>query len=132
MAEFKKIAGVDFIDKLTEKDRVLIVAADGALKQTYSSNIKGSGNGGYVLKLTNDNYSEVNYSKQCFENYDVLYEAAMAGSTIWLDFSEVHNNGHLNLALVSSLWLESTGLWIYSGTLNILFPNGSHHQNVSD
>lgn len=42
MAEFKKISDVDVVNALTDSDNVLVIGSDGALKQTASSNIKGS------------------------------------------------------------------------------------------
>jgi hypothetical protein len=42
MAEFKKISDVDVVTDLTENDNVLVIGSDGALKQTASSNVKGS------------------------------------------------------------------------------------------
>ena len=42
MAEFKKISDVDVLTDLTENDNVLVIGSDGALKQTASSNVKGS------------------------------------------------------------------------------------------
>lgn len=42
MAEFKKISDVEVLEALTDSDNVLVVGSDGALKQTASSNVKGS------------------------------------------------------------------------------------------
>jgi hypothetical protein len=42
MAEFKKISDVDVVTELAENDNILVVGSDGALKQTASSNVKGS------------------------------------------------------------------------------------------
>ena len=39
MAEFKKISDVDVINTLTDNDNVVIVGADGVLKQTSSGNL---------------------------------------------------------------------------------------------
>lgn len=42
MTEFKKISDVEVLETLTDSDNVLVVGLDGALKQTASSNVKGS------------------------------------------------------------------------------------------
>lgn len=41
MAEFKKISDVEVVEKLTNEDSVLIVDADGAVKQTPAANVGG-------------------------------------------------------------------------------------------
>ena len=41
MAEFKKISDVEIVEKLTEEDNILIIGADGALKQTTATNVGG-------------------------------------------------------------------------------------------
>lgn len=54
MAEFKKISDVDVVTELTENDNVLVIGSDGALKQTASSNVKGSSS----IVFTSENFYE--------------------------------------------------------------------------
>ena len=127
MAEFKKISDVDVLDELTENDNVLIVDANGALKQIASTNIKGGNGGavGHVIKLTEDNYAYINYSHHYTDNYDDIYNVLVSGGIVWVDFELLEGRPYSEF--VSSYGLSSEGLYLSCWDYNLMLPNGSHN-----
>ena len=146
MAEFKKIAEVDVINELTENDKVLIVDADGALKQTPSSNIKG---GRGILFRSENFYNEelvlddgyVNTILFCGDNYDELYDVLMSGTPVsisdteafaamgWDNYStdtQATNVGQ-GASMICSWHITDKGLYVETWNYNVNFPNGSHN-----
>ena len=151
MAEFKKISDVDVINTLTDNDNVLIVGADGALKQTASSNVKG-GASGYFLTLSEDN-CQIDwdyYGILCNENYDELYNVLIAGGSAWIDFAlmdgmqpvrpyESATEPLLPFATNTAGWVVHISDWsisdvglfltcpLFGDFFVVCFPNGSHN-----
>lgn len=137
MAEFKQISSVDVIDTLTKNDNILVIGADGALKQT-------TGGKGLVVTLENPIY--VNEGIIAQNNYDEIYAALMQGSHVaisTLDWYlttdhhpligatfgedlEVTNAGYVQESI--GQWsITDIGLIVNTWSVCICFPNGSHN-----
>lgn len=135
MAEFKQISNVDVIDALTDNDNVLVVGSDGALKQTSSSNIKGSS--GIVFKPKNF-YWDDDADCLCIEdNYDELYEVLKNGGFVSIDLTEYYDGDYYlpmdytNIDCihepVGNWCLTDKGLFVGTWDCGLIFPNGSHN-----
>ena len=135
MAEFKKISNVDVIDALTDNDNVLVVGSDGALKQTSSSNIKGSS--GIVFKPKNFYWNNDAYCLYVEDNYDELYEVLKNGGFVCIDLTEYYDGDYEVPPVITNVDCihEPVGSWCITdkgllvGTWNcgLIFPNGSYN-----
>ena len=144
MAEFKQISNVDVIDALTDNDNVLVIGADGALKQTSSGNFGGKG---LVITLENPNYGEGEYDTIIAQNnYDEIYDALIQGCQVSIATQDIYatrwDGGYWEGSYVGNdrvtnegysqepvrQWsITDLGLMMETYCFYILFPNGSHN-----
>lgn len=127
--EFKKLSEVNVLEEVSDTASVL-VEQNGEIYRAPKTQVGGAG--GYMLiTLTHNNSYVDNYVMHCDINYDEMYEALLAGSSVWIDLSEV--SGSPYRVMVICFGLTSNGLQIdvmdNSGFLpyGVLFPNGSHN-----
>lgn len=121
MAEFKKISEVEVVEAPSENDTLLLVS-EGEVKQVPVSKIGG---GGYVLKLTEDNYAYIEYNHHYVDNYDEIYDVLTSGGAVRIDWEFVY--GYPYAEIVCSYELSSNGLYLESWDGSLYLPNGSHN-----
>lgn len=128
--EFKKLSEVNVLEEVSDTASVL-VEQNGEIYRAPKTQV--GGDGGYMLITLTPNNSYVdNYVMNCDINYDEMYEALLAGSSVWIDLSEILN--HPYRLMVIYFDLTSNGLQV--GVMDdssflmgrgVLFPNGSHN-----
>lgn len=154
MAEFKKLSEVEQIETASDNATVLIEEG-GDIKRVPKSAVGGSGVGGYVVTIAEDNIIDANFSNNpqvwCSVNYDELYDILMAGGFAWLDISllTVNQNSAPSAVASDSMstptnlaghkaaiqeWLiTDVGLMVFvyinlmGSAMSVFFPNGSHN-----
>lgn len=157
MAEFKKISDVDVINTLTDNDNVVIVGADGVLKQTSSGNlgmditktevVEAPEETDNLVLVSNGAVKQIPAANLGSKGYVVtITEDNCAYTDYGMQCSENYDamyetlqaggnvwldmsqfNGFFYMQLVCVAELAPAGLVVSTWNDEILFPNGSHN-----